>query len=274
MILKNPISEPLDIIILAGQSNMEGCGRGEAEKEWIPSEKILMMQSEIRTRVEKYIVPEPSDEYYIEPADERYSSDYGMKCGVFALEFARLYSEQMLTPGRKLLLVQSAVGGTGFVGGHWGTSDILYKRMLEMVSCALGMNPENRIVAMLWHQGEHDAYERRGEGREQIASEYEKALTALIEGVRERFGNGFPIVAAGFTHGWVDEYPEECEAVLSATERAFSKLGKSALVTGTGDLKSNSDVIGGDDNVHFSKAACKILASRYFDAYEALIKSN
>ena len=271
MTLKNPITEPLDIVILAGQSNMEGFGRGAMESAWIPNEKILMLKGDVDTHAEKYLVAEPRDEYYIELADERYSTDAKERCGVFALEFARLYCEKFLAPGRRLLLVQSSVGGTGFVGAHWGKEDALYKRMLGMADMALNMNPENRIVAMLWHQGEHDAYEQRGSSYDTIFAGYKKNLSVLIDGVRSRFGE-LPTVAAGFTHGWYEEYPEECRAVISATETLFSELSLCALVENTKDLKSNADVIGGDDTVHFSKIACYELGKRYFASYEALIK--
>ena len=271
VLIKNPTSEKLDIIILAGQSNMEGFGCGPAHLEWIPNEKILMMNGEFSTHVEKYIVVEPAPEYSIGVADERYSKDYRAKTGVFALEFARRYAESRLAPDRKLLLVQSAVGGTGFVGGHWGESDILYKRMLEMVDAALLMNSENRVVGMLWHQGEHDAYEQRGADAEQILSSYEKNISTLINGARNRYGKDMPIVAAGFTHGWLDEYPVECKAVLSAMKKVFSELGRCILVENTEDLKSNADVIGGEDTVHFSKIACYELGARYFEAFEQII---
>ena len=72
-----PVSKPLDIIIMAGQSNMEGNGLGCPEKAYKPTPDILMMNGKLNTRVEKkaygnaYLVVDYSKEYTIGVADER-----------------------------------------------------------------------------------------------------------------------------------------------------------------------------------------------------------
>ena len=103
MSIKNPINEKLDIFILAGQSNMEGNGKG-GESTWQKNPRILMMSGEISTRVEKYLVVDVADEYYIDIADERTSSE-GEKCGILALPFAELYAGELLDSDRKILLI-------------------------------------------------------------------------------------------------------------------------------------------------------------------------
>lgn len=277
MVLKNTVSVPLDIIILAGQSNMEGNGLGECQYPWSLDSDILMMQCDIATEVKKneagreFIFVTPSEEYSIEPAEERINGD-GLPCGILALSFARLYKKNNLKNGRKLLLVQTAVGGTGFTGSHWGVEDILYKRLFEMTDAALAMNKENRVVSVLWHQGEHDAYENCGLGDEYIKDFYSKRLSLLVSGIREKYGEKLPFIAAGFTHGWMDEYPTENKAVIDASVDTLAALGCASYITKTLDLASNEDSVGNGDTVHFSKDALYTLGNRYYEEYVSLLK--
>ena len=62
-----------------------------------------------------------------------------------------------LKPGRKLLIIRAAIGGTGFSDERWGMTDDLYLRMIEMIKTALELNSKNKLAAFLWHQGETDA---------------------------------------------------------------------------------------------------------------------
>ena len=98
--LKDFSKETFDIIIQAGQSNAEGSGFGPAPEPWLPDDRV----------------------YYLEPdmtltqATERVSGNRIQSN--FALAFARDYIRSgLLAQGRKLLILRSAVGGTGFLDG-------------------------------------------------------------------------------------------------------------------------------------------------------------
>lgn len=268
-------NEPLDIVILAGQSNMEGNGVGGAEDCRKPNEKILVMNGEIATRVEKkpygnaYLIVDYSPEYTISVADQvvrdgrlRYS---------LALTFADLYEKERLFEGRRLLLVQSSVGGTGFAKGHWGEGEPLFERMLDMTATALKMNPDNRIVAFLWHQGEHDAYEGADTDPDELKASYKQKLGGLIKLFRDRFGEQ-PFLAAGFSRGWVPEYPKQNEAVNTATAELCNELPNAAFISDTSDLSVNDELVGDGDTVHFSRPALITLGQRYYSAYKSLLR--
>ena len=51
-----------------------------------------------------------------------------------------------MEPGRKILILRTAVGGTGFRDHRWGMTDDLYLQMMEMIRTALSLNPKNRNV--------------------------------------------------------------------------------------------------------------------------------
>ena len=156
---------PYDIIIEAGQSNADGSGRGPVTEEYVKDEDIVYLyQNFIRDistvdGIETLTVRFDDPTLYLSVADER--EDRDGKIGDFALTFAKEYKKQgLLDAGRKLLIVRCAVGGAGFMKGHWGVGNPLHSKMIELVDYALSLNSENKIVGFLWHQGEHDAFEK------------------------------------------------------------------------------------------------------------------
>jgi len=93
----NHKNDLFDIIILAGQSNAEGSGRGPVQEEYIPNGDVLAMHSDFTITV----------------AQERVFD--GVKFNDFSLSFSQEYIKSgRLQDGRKILIVRAAVGGTGF----------------------------------------------------------------------------------------------------------------------------------------------------------------
>ena len=270
--LINTVNDALDIIVLAGQSNGEGYGLGDTDTPFRPTAKILSMHD---TDNQGYLVNEkrynhfaikmPRD-YVIGIAEERYSTTG--KIGCFALRFAELYSEKYLKEGRRVLVIQAAVGSTGFAKGHWGLGEVLYERLLDMCREALAMNSENRIVAVLWHQGEHDAIFKPHITMEERREWHYGNLSALIGDFRAKFGT-HPFIMGGFT----DEWSARCDrytAVLEAELRIKDELDSIGFADSTG-LSTNNQTLGNGDVFHFSRNSLGILGERYFAEYEKLI---
>jgi hypothetical protein len=274
--IKNPINDELDIIILAGQSNAESSGLGETENPWVENTNILMLKGDYQSSVEKndhgneYLLIKPSNDYTIELAKEREA--YGKKFAVLALLFALKYLANDLEPNRKILIVHTAVGGTGFANNHWGKEDVLYKRMISMVSDALKMNPKNRVVAMLWHQGEHDAYEQAWLSFDERKAEHKKNLTEMLSGIIENFGN-VPFVSAGFTRGWHEKYSVQIKAITEAIKESCLTYPTAGFVDKTVDLESNDDILHDGDR-HFCRRSIDILGGRYYEKYKEITTKN
>lgn len=208
-----------------------------------------------------------SNDYYIEDADERTDGQDG-KYAVLALPFSKRYLENDLASDRDILIVHAAVGGTGFAKNHWGVNDILFKRMVDMTKSALSMNPENRVKVLLWHQGEHDAYERNDLALNKKEEEHFENLDCFLKKFRDLFGADVPFICGGFTKSWYEKYPEQNAAIIRAIQRVCDKNGNTAFVSETQDLSTNADVTGSDDYVHFSRQSIDILGKRYYAAYK------
>lgn len=263
-----------DIIVLAGQSNAEGNGFGSDDYNFLDSDKIDFLKGEFSYSVKndefgnKYLDLKLSEDYYIEQAKYRID-DNGNEVGNFILPFANEYRKKHLQNGRKVLIVQTAIGGTGFSKNHWGKGDVLFDRMLKMVRYALSLNGKNRLVAFLWHQGEHDTVENAQLNFEQRKEFYYQKLNETLTTFRKEFGN-VPFVCAGFTRLWFEKHIEQCKAVYEAIEKVVRENKKTAFVSNTHDLKSNAEQVGNDDQAHFSKEALSILGLRYYKNWSKL----
>ena len=261
-----------DIIIEAGQSNSEGCGVGPVTEEYIADEDITYLVCDLDVAVEVIDGEENLKVDYkntplrIEIADERVG-DSGKK-GDFALSFAKKYKENgLLANGRKLLIIRAGVGGTGFKKKHWVPEGVVYLKMIEMIDYAISINKQNKLVAFLWHQGEHDAFE----GSEPDV--FEKQLSALIKSVKDRYNvPSIPFVSGDFVNEWKSENIEICAPIVEKIKKVTDEEG--GLFVETADLLSNNQATANGDNIHFSRESLHILGNRYFEAFNEIIQQN
>ncbi len=244
--LKDFTKEAFDIIVQAGQSNAEGCGRGPCNRPYIPDERIWFLNGD----------------FTISVANERAFA--GNLCSDFSLAFAKDYAKKLLAKDRKILIIRSAVGGTGFSDNRWNMTDDLYRRMMTMTADALSLNENNRVVAFFWHQGETDAINNMGE------ETYHGKLSKLFNSFRETFGAEIPIIMADFVQEWEQQNLEICKPVIGAQRRIANEISKSFFIE-TDGLSSNNAVLSDGDNIHFSRQAIYELGHRYFDAFNSLI---
>ena len=234
-----------DIIIQGGQSNAEGCGGGFVTDEYIPSENILYMNNDLTISV----------------AEERIWD--GNKINDFSLSFSREYiKNNMLEKGRKILILRSAVGGTGWADHRWGMTEDLYLKMLEMLKTAVNLNSGNKIVAFIWHQGETDC----GSGHDTHYGH----LKELVESVRTAYNYpNLPFIAGDFVHEWKNKNLESAIPVAQAIKDVCNDIGHAAFVE-TSELHSNNQDTGNNDDIHFSRESLNQLGVKYFDAFSKI----
>lgn len=242
-----------DIVIQAGQSNAEGYGFGDTDEPFIPNNLVWYLNSDMT----------------VVPATEMVEGNF-IRTN-FSLPFAVEYlRDGHLAAGRKLLILRTAVGGTGFLDKRWGMADDLYLHMMDMIRVALEMNPENQLIAFLWHQGETDAcLNATFEG-------HYANLSGLINSVRNTFNvPELPFVAGDFVHHWRDENASICTPVLQAIRAVCVDIGHGAFVE-TDGLQSNWQELGNlrQDSIHFSRRDTYKLGKRYFTAFTEIVKKQ
>ena len=194
--------------------------------------------------------------------------------GNFGLPFAEEYIRAgMLSEGRKLLILRCAVGSSGFLSGHWGMEDDLYLQMMDMIRAALSLNTENRLVALLWHQGETDSV--RGAS---FAVHY-KHLSDLLGSVRATFDvPDLPFIAGDFVQDWKSFYDDSCAPVVEAMRAVCRDCGHGGFAESEGLLSNRQELDyrpmnWGDDSIHFSRKAIYELGKRYFSEFERIVRA-
>ena len=251
-----------DIVLIAGQSNAQGSGYGPVEEEHLPDGVVYRMsglgKGDKYENGTWYLSLPP--EIKIEELDSTKSDDFGT---AFVREYRR---KGLLAEDRKILVLNTALGATSFAVGHWTPMGLCYRRMLYMLDCALNLHPENRVVALLWHQGESDASRDVDE-----ATHYEN-LSRLLHSVRAKVGN-VPIVTGDFCAQWKEQNAEKCAPIIRAIRRVMDDMGGAFIETA--DLPSNEqDKTEEPDQIHFSRNSLHILGKRFFSAYEQIKKNS
>ena len=260
------VKEQFDIFILAGQSNAEGRGVGTSPEQYVPRDDIYSLNANICVvdTGRGLDITYPDSTFVLKKAEEEIA-DKNEQVSNFALSFAQKYVEKgFLESGRKVLIIRAAVCGTGFAKGHWGKDDILFRKMLEMTDYALQLNPTNRLLGLLWHQGEHDAVEgNRPEN-------FHQQLKTLFSIVRARYEcPNLPIIAGDFCHDWKNKNLEICNPIVEEIQSVIEEMGNAAFVESDG-LLSNNQSAGNGDDIHFCRDSLHILGKRYFEAYQKL----
>ncbi len=269
MDLKN---QNYDIIVLAGQSNAQGTGRGDVNFEYVPDKDIITLtpiytiSRKIENEVSKREIIYSDEPFTIDVASERIVNE--MKYGELSLTFARKYKAQgYLQSGRKILIIRAAIGATGFKHGQWGLTGPLYLKMCEMLEYALSLNKQNRLVTLLWHQGEHEV------GKENPPDIYKTQLEEMLLDFKERFNApNLPIISADFSSQWKAAKQGKAAPISSVIESVITGLG--GIFLDTSDLLSNSEKNGDGDIIHFCRESLYTLGERCFEAYKAISKRS
>ena len=277
-----------DIIIVAGQSNAVGYGCGSATQ----------ISNALDSRI---LQVDPTGNVIAAPTDEKLWFNPGRLNGIgFGLTFARLYAQQ-ISSQRKLIIVPVAYGGTSLM--QWddavdlitfsgGTADStqLWDNMLLRTKAALAyQGGDNRVVGMLWHQGENDYSTIKGVTGTHgilhpwipVVANYESRFRNFVRYFRSSFANGanLPIVIGELGGFWsVADDPDPNSAVLNsfnsmlanvaATEGNMAIASSSGLVSNAVD---NCSLLGSTpDTLHFSSSSQVEFGRRYFAQFANL----
>lgn len=259
-----------DIVIQAGQSNAEGCGKGTVATPYAVNNRVWHLEHKWQVVPSEKAGERPAviyadEPFTLAPASERVSEKWGVVAD-FSLTFSKEYIENgVLKEGRRLLIVRGAVGGTGFCVGNWRVGDQLHKKLRALVDYALALEGENRVVALLWHQGECDAFEGT------TALEYEQNFTAFLRDIRQAYGEDLPVVAGDFVQEWKSKNLSICTPITETTERICVEDAFGAYVH-TDGLASNDMAVHDGEDIHFCREAQYELGKRYFQAFARIYK--
>lgn len=253
-----------DIIVQGGQSNADGTGYGPVLRELTVSPNVWYLDAEktVEVLADNLCITYADKPFAIIPAQERIIN--GEKVGDFSLTFAEEYEKAgLLQADRKILIVRAAVGGAGFKKEQWGIGKQLYTKLVEMVDYALSLHEGNRVVGFLWHQGEHDAFEKNP------PEVFKAQLQAQLRDFRARYGESIPFIAGDFVREWKSKNEDTCLPILQKIRAVIAEEGQGGFVE-TSDLLSNNETLQNGDDIHFSRESLHVLGTRYFQAFQTI----
>ncbi|WP_317230793.1 sialate O-acetylesterase [Clavibacter sp. MX14-G9D] len=246
--------EGYDVVVVLGQSNAQGVGTG-----WDPAVDVsvpgLDQLAGSGTRAGQ-IVPAKDSLSHVTTWTTTggvQSVGPGMQLGRRLLADAR--------PGRKVLIVPAAMASTSMTGDGsyaWNPADTrsrvnLFTRALGQIDQALAQDPDNRLVAVVWAQGESDATRTDAAG-------YQGMLLDLVDRLGARYGE-VPFLIGGMVPEWLSASPLR-QAIDTAQQGMPALRSNVSYVPGAA---GHSRV---EDSIHYTAAGARAMGDKYFAAYQ------
>jgi len=244
--------EKYDIVVMAGQSNGYGFGLGKVTEPYEAFDKVWYLDEDFTV----FMAREEGHGNFVR-------SDLSL---IFAREYVK---SGRLVEGRKLLIVRASPGnrenmGGGFLNRCWGPGDFMRERMFRQTETALALNPENRIVAFLWQQGETDSIKQAS-----YETHYGNLLRLIIDFMKAFPNQKFPFLAGNMVPQWIGNNMDITAPVVRAIKDVCAAVG-GRFVESEG-LTSNYQVLDAtDDTIHFSREGIYGLGERYFKLFDSL----
>ncbi|WP_440875648.1 sialate O-acetylesterase [Thalassotalea sp. PLHSN55] len=248
---------PINIVLLAGQSNMAGAGNYNA----LSVDTIKRIKA-IQDRVTISVDNSP-----LQPLSYTYSDHHLKKYGFGETFGPELYMALTLAeqnPKQHYVFIKTAVGGTSLQGAwnpNWSqekanTAEKGHKQQLKLFSqhinqtkqvlAQLEKNQQRyKISALVWLQGENDA------ARELRARHYHDNLTALISAYRHKLKTPNLTVLIGQINSTYGNFPQGPAMVRNAQKQAAETDSNVYLIT-TSTNSTWQDFPKHIDNVHYN----------------------
>lgn len=227
-------TRPVKLFILGGQSNMDGCGKGEE------------LPDSYKVHPENTMTWDGKTNTWMALATDSFSERRKHKFGP-EIAFSHFLAKKY--PDYTIAIVKTSGGGTK-LWKHWLPGKNMYKHFLSKMENALQQLGDSgvacEICGMLWMQGESDA--------ETIewANAYEENLKILYKDVRiQTKKEDLPIVMGRISIGLLRETPwpfDFTERVQQAQEKVAAE-DDNVFIINTDKLKTLKD------NTHFNTKA-------------------
>ncbi|WP_237581556.1 sialate O-acetylesterase [Clavibacter phaseoli] len=246
--------EGYDVVVILGQSNAQGVGTG-----WDPAVDVSVPGLD-------QLAGSGAKAGQIVPAKDSLShvTTWTTSGGVQAVGPGMELGRHMLAdarPGRKVLLVPAAMASTSMTGDGtyaWNPSDTrsrinLFTRALGQIDAALAQDPDNRLVAVVWAQGESDATRTNAAG-------YQSMLLDLVDRLNARYG-AVPFLIGGMVPEWLN---------VSTLRQAIdtAQQGMPALRANVSYIPGAAGYSRAEDSIHYTAAGARAMGDKYFAAYQ------
>ncbi len=225
---------PVKVFLLAGQSNMDGCGIGEE------------LPGKYETPPENIQVWDNKDNQWVALGETTFSKRRDYQFGP-EMDFSHRISAAF--PDHKIRIIKTSGGGTKLFN-HWLPDSAMYKRFIGNIDNALhelnGSDQKYEICGMLWMQGESDSE------TVEMANAYEENLKKFFAAVRSEMKKPeLPIVMGRISSSLLKETPWVFDQtpIVQMAQEAVAAEDPNVFIINTDKLSTL------EDNTHFDTRA-------------------
>lgn len=180
---------------------------------------------------------------------------------------------ETLDPGRRVLIVPAAMGGTGFrrhgtYAGVWKagleleeTPNLLVMAIEHLRAALLAAGTGSRVAAILWQQGETDG----GRSEADYAADLDELIATIRHEVPE--ASGSPFLVGGLPPDRVQAYPDH-----AGVDAALRNTPHRVPNTGFAEPPPLGHV--NDGTTHLTAEGQRILGGNYFTSFLQLKNSQ
>jgi hypothetical protein len=257
-------------------------------------------------RAEAYLYRRKRAEGGVLPAIEPlsyYSTSYNPRPSTnFSSQFAQRYVRD--NTGKHVLIINNAfedipLSKAGPNNSHefikpsiqWNTCGALYNTAIRRVKDVLSWNTNNRVVAILWSQGEADI----GGVNSTTVQQYITDLKKFVNKIRTDIGNqNIPFISCGYSTAWWSSFDGSRESLRLQYQSNLQSLSVTTFNGSPGPVRSgpvrsgpgtiqkfgyvSTDGVGVDttdqrnnnNTVHFSFAGQRELGKRFYEVYKVI----
>lgn len=189
-----------------------------------------------------------------------------------------------------VVVVNTGVGGTGFVDNRWTVSGDLTSNSIKVMgklaqTLPTALHGQYNMHTMLWHQGEDDAGDNRQGFHASYCKYLEEDMGQLIDYLREKFPGATkstPFLAGGMLPYWEDAVNGTdgvADAIFALnTSRVYTGTANSRIFpdffpgtqTPNGEPEYRSGVTG--DVIHFNATQAVLMGYQYWHAYQRAVQ--
>lgn len=268
---RSKFSNAIPLVIIAGQSNADGRVPYTSAPEWLSDNDYSLENFSMWTGTD-------FAEYNVRTNNGASVSSGGDGTGVDKFGFDVFFAKEFVEKYGELYAIKQAIGGVGFED-YTNRSNVNYtwcpfigrieeEYGVEVTYCVLSLIEKyNRAlawaeannktllpVAILWHQGEHEA-------SSQFIPKYKNNLECALSFLRGVFGMPeIPIISGDI----IKDYNSYAPSVNEILHDVGDEDSHMRVVSMEGHYTSLGD------DLHYDAAACEYLGGKMFDYYEEI----
>lgn len=264
-----------DVVAILGQSNAQGGGFGYDPTIDVAQEGLDQLVGDWQDKDWGRVVPAEDS---LKHVTTWHMTDRPKLVGP-GMTFGRALLADS-APNRRVLLVPAAQGSTSLTrvdavqkftwdptpdeGSVEAGLTNLYANATTQIDNALALDPDNRLVAIIWAQGESDANAiasaPTADGRAAAKAKYADRLLELESGLETRYGR-VPFLVGGMVPEWIGM--DGARRDIDAVHRALPTLrAEVAYVPGVSGHANE-----GEDSIHYDAAGARLMGAGFYAAY-------